>query len=209
MASMELQLFALGSTVGLLGLGAWGLTRLLPFGAREEAVVPRAEPMLDAQERAARESMDSDPELLRGHDLLAARWLRDVHGQKTPALEDIALIVMAATLLERDVGRAYDGRPLDQGWMCKDDYANYFDFLDAFGPFALRKQALLDDASFYLADALMACANNKQSIQWPAELRHAAPARATLPRPLVSVVDYWRQHAKYRAEELQDGQQRA
>ena len=91
-----------------------------------------------------------DPELLRDHDLVASVWFDRIKGREnTPELaEDSALVVAAGTRIEALVGRAYDGRPIQQGWMRPEDYREYFAFLDRHGSYKDRHQAIFVRAGY-------------------------------------------------------------
>ena len=90
--------------------------------------------------------------LLRDHDLVASVWFDRIKGREnTPErVEDRALVVIAGTRLEGQVGRSYDGRPIQQGWMSPEDYRDYFAFLDQHGSYKERHQALFVRAGYLL-----------------------------------------------------------
>lgn len=78
-----------------------------------------------------------EPDLLRGHDLVASIWLDNIR-YKLPDPDLEALIIAAGTEIERCEGRHYDGRPIQRGWMTQQDYQDYFRFLDRAGDFSAR-----------------------------------------------------------------------
>ncbi|NVZ11530.1 hypothetical protein HW932_19965 [Allochromatium humboldtianum] len=83
-----------------------------------------------------------DPDLLRGHDLVASIWL-DMIRHQPPDPEMEGLVLAAATEIERHEGRHYEGRPIQRGWMTPQDYQDYFAFVDRFGCFQKRYAAVV------------------------------------------------------------------
>lgn len=86
--------------------------------------------------------------LLRGHDFLASLWLDQVQGKK-PSTALIAQLVAGATQVEKEDGRKFDGRPIRQGWMSRNDFDAYFAFVDEYGPLDVRYRALIQQASYF------------------------------------------------------------
>lgn len=82
-----------------------------------------------------------DPDLLRGHDLVASFWVEEIrHQPPNPEME--GLVLAAATVIEHHEGRHYEGRPIQRGWMTEQDYQEYFHFLDQAGSFKERYAAI-------------------------------------------------------------------
>ncbi|BCU08458.1 hypothetical protein [Allochromatium tepidum] len=82
-----------------------------------------------------------DPDLLRGHDLVASIWL-DMIRHQPPDPEIEGLVLAAATAIEHHEGRHSEGRPIQRGWMTEQDYQEYFHFLDQAGSFQERYAAI-------------------------------------------------------------------
>lgn len=76
-----------------------------------------------------------DKTLLRGHDYVASIWKDFIQGKKNVDPVLVANVVAAATEVEIDAqkGFYFHGRPIEQGWMTKRDFQDYYAFLQQYG----------------------------------------------------------------------------
>lgn len=90
----------------------------------------------------------TDKSLLRGHDFVASLWF-DCIKNKDPDRGLVAKIVAGATQVEKESGRKYDARPIRQGWMTKQDYEDYFAFVDQYGSLDVRYRILFQQTAYF------------------------------------------------------------
>lgn len=95
----------------------------------------------------------ANKKLLRDHDFVASLWV-DFVKDKTPNIATVAKIVAAATQVEKNKGRKFDGRPIRQGWMTEADFAAYFAFLDGFGSVEMRYRAMFQQTAYFKLKSL-------------------------------------------------------
>lgn len=166
-------------------------------GRFQDAPLPRRP---TAEELDAVKDYMADPKLLRGHDLVIAQWAQEIKGRHEPAFEQVALVVMAATAVEHHFGRRYDGRLIEQGWLSPSDYDAYFTFIDSYGDFSARAFALLRDAGFFMATAIMQTLNKGKAVPWL-----EIPKGVGVPivnADLQRIADYWKRYAEQRGTDL-------
>jgi len=96
----------------------------------------------------------ANPDMLRGHDLVAAMWFDRIRGSALPDHDAVSLVVAAGTAMDHKEGRRYDGRPIQQGWMTKEDFDAYFRFLDSFGDAKSRYEVIYKANACELMDHL-------------------------------------------------------
>lgn len=139
-----------------------------------------------------REFMES-PELLRGHDYVAAIWFDYIRNRDADP-ELLAQVVAAATAVERQWHRHYDGRPIREGWMTTENFEEYFRFIDSYGLWPQRSRAIFQremhrhdvlrrarerlavQSDWIVDQVYQQLATNVASLSGPKKSRYAAPA---------------------------------
>lgn len=107
-----------------LSLFLWGVVTHLYGRFALRRIISKSNKWMDAEYR-------KEPSLLRGHDLVASVWYDHVRGKEDRVSADVLATVIDAGLeIQRQHGRQYDGRPIQQGWMTADDYDAYFMLLE-------------------------------------------------------------------------------
>ena len=120
----------------------------------------------------------TSPTLLRNHDFVASLWFDFIRDKDADTLV-VAKVVAAATLVEKEIGRKFDGRPIRQGWMSSQDFADYFAFLDQYDSVDLRYRALFQQTAYFKLKSMpkysnMKSQDNLQDPVWNKPLRELA-----------------------------------